>query len=62
MQQSDKSANCGYFAMRFLIDRMRGQSFASATGYDERVKINQINKNEQEIEQLKKQSPFNYIS
>jgi len=53
VQQSDTTANCGYFCMRFLIDRFRGQSFSSATGYDDKMKISMIGKNEAEIEQMK---------
>ena len=62
VQQSDDSSNCGYFCMRFLIDRFRGQSFSSATGYDQQQKIDMINKNEAEIEKMKHSKPFNYIS
>jgi hypothetical protein len=29
-QQAESSTNCGYFAMRFIIDRFRGKSFAEA--------------------------------
>lgn len=62
VHQSDNSSNCGWMCCKFLIDRFRGQSFASATGYDDRIKINHINKDEKEIEQLKNNSrPFNYI-
>ena len=61
VQNSDKSSNCGYFCMRFLIDRFRNQSFASATGYDDRIKINHINKDKKEIERLKNMPPFNYV-
>ena len=32
--QSDDSANCGYFASKFLIDRFNGQTFAQASGYN----------------------------
>lgn len=32
-KQSQTSANCGYFAMKFLIDRARGKSFKEATGF-----------------------------
>lgn len=39
IQQSDKSANCGYFCARFLIDRVRNKSFSEATGYDDKVRI-----------------------
>jgi len=61
VQQNDNTANCGYFACRFLIDRFRGQSFASATGYDDKMKHYAIEKNEKEIERLKNTKPFNYI-
>jgi len=48
--QSDNSSNCGFFCCRFLMDRFRGKSFA--TGYDDKQKINEITKNEKEIENL----------
>ena len=28
------SSNCGYFAIKFLIDRLRGKSFSDSTGFD----------------------------
>ena len=56
--QADNSTNCGYFCMRFLMDRFRGKSFASATGYDDKVKIDQVHKNEKEIEDLKQKAFF----
>ncbi len=59
VHQSDESSNCGWFCCRFLIDRFRNQSFASATGFDDKMKINMINKNEKEIEKMK--NTFNYI-
>jgi len=62
IQQSDDSANCGYFCCRFLIDRFRGQSFSSATGFDEKLKINHAAHDEANIEKLKKMPPFNYIT
>ena len=62
VMQDDSTANCGYFCCRFLIDRFRGQSFSSATGYDEKMKINHIKGNEAEIERMKNEKPFNYIS
>jgi len=34
VMQDDKSSNCGYFAMRFLIDRFRGVPFSDATGFN----------------------------
>ena len=59
--QSDNSSNCGWFCCAFLIDRFRGKSFSEATGYDDRIKINHINKDEKEIERLKNMPPFSYI-
>ena len=61
IHQSDDTSNCGYFCMRFLIDRLRGKSFSESSGYDDKVKIDKINKNEKEIERLKDLPPFNYI-
>ena len=61
MQQSDDSSNCGWFCIRFLIDRFRNKSFSSATGYDDKIKINEANKNEKEIGRLKDTKPFSYI-
>ena len=59
-QQNEKTSNCGFFAMRFIIDRFRNQSFSQATGYDDRIK-NAVGKNEAEIEIMKNQTPFKYI-
>jgi len=61
IQQDDKSANCGFFAMRFLIDRMdRGKSFVEATGYDKAI-ADKSKENEKQIERLKKMRPFSYL-
>jgi hypothetical protein len=61
-QQDVNSANCGWFCIRFLIDRYRGQSFASSTGYDEKI-IEASKKGELEINKFKKSygGSFNYI-
>ncbi len=61
VHQKDQTSNCGWFACRFLIDRFRGKSFAEATGYDDKLKINHSNHDEKEIERLKSMAPFNYI-
>ena len=47
--------------MNFLINRLRGKSFSDATGFDEKIKIDHITKNEKEIERLKTEPPFSYI-
>src|SRR5204863_297600 len=59
--QSDNSNNCGYFSMRYIIDRLRGRSFSEATGYDDKLKCHAVKKNEGEIERLKTQPPFSFI-
>jgi hypothetical protein len=61
VQQSANSGNCGQFSARFLMDRMRGKSFSDATGYDEKMKMHAVAKNEAEIEKLKKSPPFVYL-
>lgn len=55
-QQSVNTANCGWFCIRFLIDRSRGKPFPEASGFSEVVK------NEKNIEKFKSKFPeFNYI-
>lgn len=61
IHQADESSNCGFFSCKFLIDRFRNKSFSEATGFDDKIKINHINKNENEIERLKNSPPFSYI-
>ena len=48
-QQSDYSANCGEFCMRFLAERNNHVPFEKATHYPKGIK-----KNEEEIEEFKK--------
>jgi hypothetical protein len=62
IQQNNTSSNCGYFAMHFLLERMRGKSFSAATGFDDELKHNMAAKNEKEIERLKNMSPFNLLN
>jgi hypothetical protein len=61
VHQNEKSSNCGYFAMQFLLERMRGKSFADATGFNDEKKINESAQYEKQIEQLKKVAPFKFI-
>ncbi len=61
IHQKDNTSNCGQFSCKFLIDRFRGKSFADASGYDDKVKINDSTHDEKEIERLKHTAPFNYI-
>jgi hypothetical protein len=50
--QSVTSDNCGYFAMKFLIDRYRGKTFAQASGYEDKVQSN-VQGGEKQIESFK---------
>ena len=61
IKQSDESSNCRWFCVSFLIDRYRGKSFSEATGYDDKIKIDDSKHSEKEIEILKHQKPFSYI-
>ncbi len=49
--QRDNSNNCGYFAMKFLIDRYKGIHFKDATGFN---KLSNAIKGEKEINAFKK--------
>jgi hypothetical protein len=60
--QNDSTNNCGYFSMRFLLDRLRGKSFVESTGYENAMKFNDSKQGEKEIERLKKMPPFSYIN
>ena len=47
-QQNNTSGNCGWFCIKFLLDRLRGRPFAECSGYNEMVK------GEKDIESFKK--------
>lgn len=49
--QSDDSNNCGYFAMKFLMDRFNNTKFKKASHYD---KVDLSNLGEKEIKKFKK--------
>ena len=38
IEQSNNSTNCGFFAMKFLIDRFHGKPFQDCTTYDEHLR------------------------
>lgn len=61
VQQNSNSQNCGFFCIRFLIDKFRGKSFSQCTGFDQDSKIHDSTRNEKEIEKIKSSAPFNYI-
>jgi len=51
--QSVKTSNCGYFAIKFLIDRLNGKSWRFCSGCSD------ISKSEKQIEKFKHK--FDYI-
>ena len=55
-QQSDNTANCGWFCMRFLMERANDISFKNATDYPKHIKDN-----EKDIKNMKKLVGFGYI-
>ena len=56
IDQSATSDNCGYFAMRFIIDRSRGKAWRECTKFDESVK------NEEAIKKFKEKfGEFKYL-
>ncbi len=62
VHQSDNTQNCGWFCIQFLIDRIaRNKTFAEATGYNDKLKIDHIKKDEKEIEKMKNLPKFKYI-
>lgn len=58
--QSAKTGNCGYFSMRFILNRIAGRSFKEASGYNDLKSI--VNEKESEITIFKKGlKKFGYI-
>ena len=53
-QQSVSSDNCGYFAMKFLMDRFNGRKFVDCIGYSDVVN------SEEGIKKLKKKIKHNF--
>lgn len=49
IREQGDSNNCGYFAMKFIMDRLRGQKFKEASGWDDHAKA------EKDIERFKSQ-------
>lgn len=47
-EQNSNSSNCGYFCIKFLIDRFAGKTFKECTGW------NNVEKSEKEIEKFKR--------
>ena len=52
--QNKTSSNCGWFSVKFLIDRFRGKHFTEASGWDDHVK------GEKDIEKFKVQHGGNF--
>jgi hypothetical protein len=58
--QTDPSQNCGWHAIRFLVDRYSGKSFKVATGFET---IDKSAKSEKQMERFKKTvKRFGFIS
>lgn len=60
-QQDNRSSNCGFFATKFLIDRLNGKSFARATGFEDGIK-QASHKGEDEIKKFKSQVGYGIFS
>lgn len=57
--QRSNSSNCGWFSMKFLVDRYKGKSFKQTTGFD---KLTKVLKGENEIKKFKQSlKDFIYI-
>jgi hypothetical protein len=55
VQQDARTNNCGWFAMKVLIDHITGRSFVDATSF-------RYPKKEKEIDEFKKKfPPFKYL-
>ncbi len=59
-RQDDNTPNCGFFAVKFVLDRMRGKSFAEATGFDSNL-IDKSVDGEKDISKFKTQMGWGYI-
>jgi len=54
--QAENSSNCGFFAMKFILDRLSGKKFKDITGYSD------VRKGEKDIKEFKKKfKRFGYI-
>ena len=53
--QSVKSSNCGFFAMKFIIERLSGEPFKNCSGFSDAIR------GERNIEKFKKKLGFGYI-
>lgn len=56
-RQRANGANCGFFALKFVTDRIRGKSFSNATGF---TKLNheQSSQGERDVSKVKKRFGF----
>lgn len=59
-RQGDKTANCGFFAVKFVLDRMRDKSFAEATGFDSSIRDESAD-GEKDIKKFKTQMGWGFI-
>lgn len=59
-RQDDNSSNCGFFAVKFILDRMRGKSFAESTGFDSYIRDESAD-GENDIKKFKTQMGWGFI-
>lgn len=52
--QNDNTGNCGFFCVKFLIDRLNGRHFTNATGWDDAI-TNHSKQGEEAVNNFKKQ-------
>jgi hypothetical protein len=55
IRRQGNSNDCGFFAMKFLMDRFRGIPFPECTGYDDQVR------GQKAISEFKQQPQFKYL-
>jgi len=61
VHQFDETNTCGFHAMSFLINRMRGKSFADVTGWDNTIKLNNADESEKKIDNQRKTGTFGFM-
>jgi len=59
-RQGDKTSNCGFFAVKFVLDRMRDKSFAESTGFDSSIRDESAD-GEKDISKFKTQMGWGFI-
>lgn len=55
--QNNNTGNCGFFCVKFLIDRLNGRHFTNATGWDDAI-TNHSKQGEEAVSHFKKQMGY----